>query len=75
MTGVFMDIEDEKKRQKRLQEQYKIVEALSNDYRNVYIADLESGSVRVLKFLGHVLEREIKDAQQEYLYQVSGENI
>ena len=69
MTGVFMNIEDEKKRQKRLQEQYKIVEALSNDYRNVYIADLESGSVRVLKFLGHILERGDKDAQQEYLYQ------
>ena len=69
MTGVFMDIENEKKRQKRLQEQYKIVEALSNDYRNVYIADLESGSMRVLKFPGHVLESGDKDGKQEYLYQ------
>ena len=53
--GLFTDIDDQKKKDEELAEQFSIVEALSRDYRNVLKID-ETGIVTSIKLQGFVPE-------------------
>lgn len=68
-VGLFTDIQSKKDSQKRLVEQWKIVEALSSNYLNVYKVNVKERSVVIIKLKGYAnLEIEGSENPQTYSY-------
>ena len=54
--GLSMDITDEKQRKEELLGQYEIVDALSKDYLNVFMVDVDNRTASIVKLDGYVTE-------------------
>jgi diguanylate cyclase (GGDEF)-like protein len=68
-VGLLMDIQEKKNSEFALLEQLKIVEALSNDYLNVYKVNAKTRSVSIIKLDGYVTAGISKDNKaQVYPY-------
>ncbi len=55
-VGLSYDVTDEQKRILELEEQYEIVEALSRDYLNIFMVDIPTQTVQILKLDGYVTD-------------------
>lgn len=68
--GLDITAEQKQKHQyeKKMHEQYEIVNALSRDYLNVFLIDAESGRARILKMDGYVTTGLDKTKDIEYPY-------
>ncbi len=66
--GLSIDITERKAKSRELDEQYEIVEALSRDYLNVFMIDLDKELVNIVKLDGYVTEGFGDKSKPNYSY-------
>lgn len=67
-VGLFKDVDEQKQKEAKLQEQLEIVEALSRDYRDIYKINLSARSAKAVKVEGNILGGALANIYTEYSY-------
>ncbi|MBR4761002.1 MAG: diguanylate cyclase [Lachnospiraceae bacterium] len=68
IIGLSGDITEEKLQNERLREQFEIVEALSHDFLNIFMVNMNDRKVSVVKLDGYVTENFGDKTRQDYPY-------
>ncbi len=68
IIGLSSDITEEKLQHDRLREQFEIVEALSHDFLNIFMVDMNERKVSIVKLDGYVTENFGDKTKQDYPY-------
>lgn len=66
--GLIMDIDDQKRAQESLEDQLRIVNALSRDYLNIFSIDISKKTAEVIQLKGYVTSGLSPQTRETYLY-------